>query len=450
MLKDRFDQAITAASALAVVRNDEAIDRLFALQPGSAALVDEALAADPDFALAHCTKARSLLQSGSVKDARAWASSGRDLAKGLSARERSHANIVCHAIHGESTTALGLLREHAAAHPRDAVPLSFALGVYGLLGFGGHKDFEAQQVALLDSVASAWGEGEEAHWFLAAYGWARVEAGDVERGIAMLERALDINPNNANAVHGRVHGYYERGAPGDGEAFIASWLPGYSRDAVLHGHLAWHQALFALQQGEAERALAVYDDAISPETSRALPMFTTIDCASFLFRCLLHGHPRHAARSRRLADYAAEHFTKPGVPFVNVHLAMVHALNGDSAALAMHLEGVATRLADGRQPCGPIVLRVCEALADYAAGRYDAAASALEKVLAATAKLGGSRAQRDVLVDAAIAGLLRSGDFAGAKTLAQQRSKERAGHLDETWLQRADAALKTASGRTAC
>lgn len=455
MLKDRFGQAITAASALAVARNDEAIDRLFALQPGSAGLADAALAADPDFALAHCTKARSLLQSGDVKGARTWALRGRDLASGLSQRERAHADIVCRAIHGESATALRLLREHAAAHPRDAVPLSFALGVYGLLGFGGLADFEAQQVALLQSVAFAWGEGEEAYWFLAAFGWALVEVGEVERGVAMLERTLAINPDNANAVHGRAHGYYERGAPAEGEAFIADWLPRYSRDAILHGHLAWHQALFALQQGDAERALAIYDDAVGPEASRALPMFTMIDSASFLFRTMLHGscdavrHPRYS-RGDRLAEYAAAHFTKPGVPFVNVHLALVYALMEDAAALDAHIEAIAALVADGRQPCGPIVLKVCAALADYAAGRYSAAASALEEALPATAKLGGSRAQRDVLVDAAVVALLQNGDFPLAQGLAHLRAKERAGHLDERWLRRIGAALQTATPKAAC
>ena len=444
MLKDRFDQPITAASALAVERNDEAIDRIFALQLGGEALADEALAADPDFALAHCTKARAMLQRGDVKGACEWAARGRDLAKRLSERERMHADIVCRAIHGESPAALGLLRDHAAAHPRDAVPLSFALGVYGLLGFGGFADFETQQVALLDSVASAWGEGDEAWWFLAAHGWARVEADDAERGIALLERALALKPDNANAVHGRAHGYYEQGAPADGEAFIADWLPSYSRDAVLHGHLAWHVALFALQQGEAERAVAVYEDAVSPTASRALPMFTMIDCASLLFRHLLHGHLRDATRCRRLADYAAERFRKPGGPFVNIHLALVHALAEDEAAMTAHRESVEMMLADGRQPSGPIVAQICAAFADYAAGRYAAAATVLESLLPDTARLGGSRAQRDLLVDAAVAAWLRSGDFAAAQAVAEGRWKKRAEHLDERWLSRVSAQFASA------
>ena len=440
MFKDRFDQPVSAASAQAVERNDDAVDLIFALQPGAEALVDEALAADADFALAHCTKARALLQNGDGRGARRWAKRAQELAAPLSERERSHAEIVCRAIHGESATALRMVREHAAAWPRDAVPFSFALGVYGLLGFGGFEDFEAQQVALLESVAPAW--GDEDWWFLAARGWALVEVGDAERGIAMLERALDRNAANANAVHGRAHGYYEQGAAAEGDAFIAAWLPGYSRKAVLHGHLAWHRALFALQSGDVEQAICIYEDAVAPDASEALPMFTMIDSASFLFRCVLHGHARDPALCRRLANYASERFPKPGVPFVNVHLAMIHALVEDQSALAHLAEGVAAMLEEDRQASGPIVASVCAAIADYGARRHDAAA-AIAALLPETARLGGSRAQRDVFVDLAVSALLRSGDSSGAAAVARERHSVRAVHLDREWLRRVAVGIES-------
>ena len=433
VFRDRFDQPTSAASALAVERNDDAVDRIFALQPGAEALVDEALAADADFALAHCTKARALLQTGDGRGARRWAKRAQALAAPLSERERSHAEIVCRAIHGESATALRMVREHAAAWPRDAVPFSFALGVYGLLGFGGFKDFEAQQVALLESVAPAW--GDEDWWFLAARGWALVEIGHAERGIAMLERALDRNGANANAVHGRAHGYYEQGAAAEGDAFIAAWLPGYSREAVLHGHLAWHRALFALQGGDVEQAMGVYKDAVAPDASEALPMFTMIDSASFLFRCVLHGHACEPALCRQLAEYAAKHFPKPGAPFVNVHLAMAHALAEDRDALERLAEGVATKLAEDAQASGPIVASVCAAIADYGARPHDAAA-VVAALLPETARLGGSRAQRDVFVDLAVSALLRGGDSKRAAAVARERHSSRAAHLDGDWLRR--------------
>ena len=440
MFKDRFDQPVSAASAQAVERNDDAVDRIFALQPGAEGLVDEALAADADFALAHCTKARALLQNGDGKSARRWAKRAQALAAPLSVRERSHAEIVCRAIHGESATALRMVREHAAAWPRDAVPLSFALGVYGLLGFGGFKDFEAQQVALLESVAPAW--GDEDWWFLAARGWALVEVGDGERGIAMLDRALVRNGANANAVHGRAHGYYEQGAAAEGDAFIAAWLPAYSREAVLHGHLAWHRALFALQSGDVEQAMDVYKDAVAPDASEALPMFTMIDSASFLFRCVLHGHAREPALCRQLAEYVARHFPKPGAPFVNVHLAMAHALVEDQGALARLAEGVAAMLEEDRQASGPIVARVCSAIADYGARRHDAAA-AIAALLPEIARLGGSRAQRDVFVDLAVSALLCSGDSKRAAAVARERHSSRAAHLDDDWLRQVAVGIES-------
>lgn len=428
MHKDRFGQPITTASAKAAQLNDEAIALLFALQPGSDALVDEALELDPDFALAHVTKARTLLQDGGAKAAKRFAESGCALASSLSRRERRHAEIVRLVVRGESPAALAAIREHAKDYPRDAVPLSFALGVYGVLGFAGHNDFHAQQVTLLESVAPAWGDD---WWFLASMGWAYVEVGRWAEGIALLDRALALNPNNANAVHGRAHGYYEQGAASDGEAFINDWLPGYDRSAVLHGHLAWHQALFALQQGDGERAAGIYADAVCPEASAALPMFTLVDCANYALRAQLCGKPLAEYQRQTLAAFAAERFPKGGVPFVNVHLAMTQI--EDPEALAALTDMVQSLLATGRQASGPVVADLCNAIAAYADQRYQSAARLLDEALPEVERLGGSHAQRDVLVDLHIAAHINAGDIDKARRLAAERSSRRASHLDARW-----------------
>ena len=434
MYQDRFGQPITTQSARALDLYDKAVDRMFALQPGSNALIDEALDLDPEFALGHCTKARALAGAGDGAGARRHATRGRDLAARLPERERRHAEIVSLVFHGESMAALDAVRDHAAAYPRDAVPLSFALGVYGLLGFGGFNDFREQQVELLAGVAHAW--GEEDWWFLAFYGWALVEAGSADAGIAMLDRALELRPDNANAVHGRAHGYYEQGAAGEGEAFIEAWLPGYDRSAILHSHLGWHVALFALQRGDAERAADVYRDCIRPPVSQTLPMFTMIDCASFLTHTAVAGHPLGMQERRELAAFVAERFAKLGVPFVNAHLAMAYAAFADADALAELEEGVAVLLDDGKQPSGPVVAQLCSAVTAYAGGRYARAASHLDRALPDLDRMGGSNAQRDVFIDLAISAYLRSGDQDAARQIARSRYTRRAGHLDDGWLQR--------------
>ena len=433
MHEDRFGQSITTDSAHAAELYDDVVDLLFALQPGSGTLIDEALALDPNFALAHCAKARSLATLGKTREARRYSALGRDLAAGLATRERRHAEIVYLALHGESRQALRAVREHAAAYPRDAAPLSFALGVYGLLGFGGFNDFHVQQAELLASVAHAWGED---WWFLAAFGWALVEAGRAEAGIPMLDRALELNPDNANAVHGRVHGYYEEGAAVEGEALIDAWLPNYDRTAVLHGHLAWHHALFALQRGDAERAIAIYRDSVRPTASRALPMFTTIDASSFIMRAAIAGHPLDTRECREVAAFARKHFPEPGVPFVNAHLAMAFASVGDGVALSRLERDVATLLDDGAQPSGPVVALVCEAIIAYGQGRYEAATERMREAMPDLERLGGSHAQRDVFIDLMISAAIHAGATKDAERVAKERWTRRAGHLDGGWLAR--------------
>ena len=433
MYQDRFGQEITSQSARAVEFYDDAVDRMFALQPGGGVLIDEALALDPTFALGHCAKARALAGNGDNVQARDHAARGRDLAANLPERERRHAEIVSLVFHGESMAALDAVRDHAAAYPRDAVPLSFALGVYGLFGFGGFNDFRERQVELLETVAHAYGRDD--WWFLASYGWALVEAGRGDEGIPMLDRALTLRPDNANAVHGRVHGYYEQGAAQEGEAFVEAWLPGYDRGAVLHAHLAWHQALFALQRGETDRAQAIYRRSIRPAVSQALPMFTMIDCASFLLRAAMAGGDL-AEQWDEVLSLVEERFSKPGIPFVNTHVAMAFAGVEDHEALKSLEQGVATLLDEGKQPSGCVVADLCSGIAAYGEGRYGVAAAVFRRAMPHLARLGGSNAQRDVYIDLAVSASARAGDFESAREVAKQRWTRRARHLDYAWLDR--------------
>jgi hypothetical protein len=57
-------------------------------------------------------------------------------------------------------------------------------------------------------------------------------------------------------------------------------------------------------------------------------------------------------------------------------------------------------------------------------------------VMAQTAALGGSHAQRDVIVDTLISALRRAGDEEGAIAALRDRCRNRAGHLNEAWYQR--------------
>ena len=437
MITDRFDQPLTVASETAAEAYVQALDLSFASEPGAGERIDAALAADPDFALAYCVQSRTLLLESRAEDARAAVRRARSLAGATTPREQAHVEIVARATEGDGPGALALLEAHVDTHPRDALPLSLALGVYGLLGFGGFADFPERQVALLERVAPHWGED---WWFDTFLGWAYVEVGDLARGIPLLDRALAARPTNANAAHARAHGYYEAGAPAEGDAFIADWLPCYDRSAVLHCHLCWHRALFALQMGEPERAMEIYRDGIRPSVSRTLPMFTMIDGAAFAWRAALQGHALSPEELGELAAFTDDRFRKAGVPFANVHAALVLAVAGELEALEDLIEEVDHAVADGRQPCGDVGARLCRAVRAHALGDHRAAGDALSAVAPETARLGGSHAQRDLFLDTLIAARLRSGARGQAIEALQSRLARRTSHLDEDWMSRLDTA----------
>ena len=270
-VRDRFDLPITSASAAAVEEYVAGIDLLLSANPGADQRLARAIANDPEFALAHIAHARLLQLQARMPEARAAAARAEALRNRVSLREKGHIDAIALAIRGFATEALALVRSHTAAYPRDAMPLSLALGVFGLLGFSGRVDHHEAQLALLEELTPSWGED---WWFLGYLGWAYIETGAVEVGTRLVERSLAGNPRNAHAAHQRVHGFFESGDTAGGAAFLETWLPDYDGAGQLHCHLSWHLALFELARGNSERARAIYLDSIRPSVAQSAPMLS--------------------------------------------------------------------------------------------------------------------------------------------------------------------------------
>ena len=431
-LTDRVGLPLTTQSPQAAESYNRAVDLLLSANTGAEALLDAALAADPEFALAHIARARLCQVQARMPEAKQAAAEARGLRDRVSAREQGTIEVIALTIDGAGPQAMARLEDHVAEYPRDALALSLALGVFGLLGFSGRLDHHDAQLALLERLAPHWGED---WWFLTYLGWARIETGAVAVGTREVERALTLNPNNAFAAHAHTHGYFESGEADAGAAFIAGWLPGYDRRSQLHCHLSWHLALFELARGQPERARALYEDAIRPAVSHAPPLFNLADAASFLWRWRIYGEtPPLDERWNEVMAHAKRHFPRAGIHFADVHAAFAEAVSGEDAALAARIAQLGELDQSGRLPQGAVIPALCAGAAAFAQGDYSAAADKLGAALPELARLGGSHAQREVFEDTYIAACLRAGRRDKAAERLSARLARRPSERDRQWL----------------
>src|SRR5437763_3839988 len=378
-ITDRFGLPLTTQSPQAAENYNRAVDLLLSANTGAEALLDAALAADPEFALAHIARARLCQVQARMPEAKEAAAAARGLRDRVSAREQGTIEVIALTIDGAGPQAMTRLEAHTAEYPRDALALSLALGVFGLLGFSGRLDHHEAQLTLLERLAPQWGED---WWVLTYLGWAHIETGDVAAGARDVERALALNSNNAFAAHARVHGYFEAGDADAGAAFIAGWLPGYDRQSQLHCHLSWHLALFELARGQPERARALYVDAIRPAVSHAPPLFNLADAASFLWRWQIYGETPPLDESwAEVMAHAKHYFPRAGIPFADVHAAFAEVVSGTEAGVAERITQLGELHESGRLPQGAVIPTLCAGAAAFAREDYEAAADKLGAAL---------------------------------------------------------------------
>lgn len=422
MLTDRYGLPITTTSQAARDAYIAGADGVLAAGDTDKADLRRAIAADPDFALAHIALARASFIVADVATARAGVAKARELAPRLTPREQGHINALALAMEGKPVDSFEATKAHLAEFPRDAMVAAPATGVFGLIGFSGRQGREPEQVAFLEPLkkhlADDW-------WFQAVYAFGLEELGRLDEALEQIERSMKSNPRNAHGAHIKAHVLYEMGEDKKGLDYLEGWLPAYAREGMMHCHISWHVAMFAMILGDLDKAWRVFDAQVRPGGAWGPALNVATDAPAFLWRAELAGQPRKPQAWQLVNEYVQKSFPKAGIAFVDVHRALSAVAAGDTAAIAAIVAELEERSASGKAPSGDIVPRLAKGLAAYGRGDWSGAIAVLAPALAETVRIGGSRAQRDLIVNTLLAAYLKAGQADAARKLVASMTDRR-------------------------
>src|SRR5262249_15238032 len=147
------------------------------------------------------------------------------------------------------------------------------------------------------------------------------------------------------------------------------------------------------------------------------------DAVSFLWRWELAGHPRDAGAWRMMHRFATSAFPNTGVAFSDMHIALAQAVAGDDAGLAERAWQIAQLSDNDRYPSEPLIPAVSQGFAAFERGDYAAVIAKLNPVAGELERIGGSRAQLDLVEFTLLKAYLRADRPDEARRLLSTRGR---------------------------
>lgn len=422
MLKDQNGLEMGGAAG-AVAAYDRALDHWLRLQPEVVECADKAMAADRG-----CVMARVLggyLRLGASEGPLARRASGFVAGiEGGNDRERRHLEVIRRWSAGDW---------HGASRAMDAILEAWPTDVLAL-AVGHQLDFflgDAENLrGRIRRALPRWDPGHPHHGFvqgMLAFGLE--ESGDYGAAEDAGVRAVERNPDDVWAIHAVAHVHEMQGRIDDGRRFLGQRRTQWSVGTLFNVHIAWHDALFALELDDHARALAIYDEALHHEGSEGAAL-ELVDAAALLWRLHLDAVDV-GGRWAPLADAWAGADAEPWYAFNDLHalMAMLGAgRRAEAEAIVARLEAFAGR-GDPRLSLHTMLrgagLAVARGLLAFGAEDYGAAVAWLAPVRAHLSVFGGSHAQRDVFQRTLLVAAERAGETAFARQLAGERLEAR-------------------------
>lgn len=420
MLKDVRGLEVSASSREAIDSFERALAMLQTYSGDPIAAIDEAIAADPDFVLAHCFKAHVLnlaTERTPEPTIRAAIETAERLASRATQRERSHLAAARAWLDGDFGRSLDAFERVLNDHPRDALALQAAhIGDF----------FTGRSAELRERVARrlhAWDAGIPGFGVvLGMYAFGLEENGEYRRAEEMGRRAVELQRRDCWAIHAVAHVMEMQGRQRDGAQWLTERTADWATDNFFQVHNWWHLALFQLDLGRADEVLRLYDESVRANRSKVV--LDMIDAAALLWRLKLAGVEAGAARWAELAEAWAP-LAEDGIYAFNDAHAMMAFVGAGREAEQEALLGAMTRAAAGRGSNAAMTrevgLPVARALQAFGRERWGETVDLLNPIRGRLSLFGGSHAQRDLFQQTLLEAALRAGRTELARTLADER-----------------------------
>src|SRR5258707_13015905 len=182
---------------------------------------------------------------------------------------------------------------------------------------------------------------------LAFQGSGLEEAGDYARAEDESRAAAEFEPLSFWPHHSVAHVMEMTGRPEDGLGWMAAREPLWSTPEHLNQvHIWWHKALFHLELGQYDTALALYDGPIRA-TQRPVALSLT-NASALLGRLDTLGYDI-GDRWRDLAALWQGHADGKCLVFTDIHAAMAELRSGQEALVERRLAAIAETAAYSRR-----------------------------------------------------------------------------------------------------
>ncbi|MEO8082105.1 MAG: tetratricopeptide repeat protein [Caldimonas sp.] len=434
MRRDARGNPVSTASAAALDASEQALWRMMSFYGTPIDDLDAAIAADAHWMLPRLMKAGfllSLTEPSLHDDARKLLGDAEPLLAIATRRELDHLSALQALAEGDWDMACTAWDRLLLAHPRDPLALQWA----HLFDFY-RGDSQALRQRGARTLPEWKAEDPLYPYVLGLYAFGLEETNFHVEAESAGRAALAGEARVPWAIHAVAHVMDMQGRHEEGAAWLAQWRPHWAEGNGFTCHLAWHEALFALEACDHAAALRVFDTYLHPKATEIT--LQRVDAASLLWRLDLQGADVGDRWRALVADWHLDFRHAGHSTFNDTHALLALLGLGDMPRAAAWLRTALARAADRGGPNAAVARDVGEPLMEgllaFARGDHDVAVATLYPIRAQAQRFGGSHAQRDLIDQTLLAASARGREKnVGRALLNERKLAKRMTPLTEHW-----------------